>query len=365
MLTAEEKAALVKELGAEVAKSMIEASRGSREGLEAVKAAPAKKAAPGIGLTQSILAFAHAKFHGGAVTQAGMVAGAKAFGANDVAKTLQESVFASGGSLLAPEYSSDFIDLLRPVNVFERLGATFLGFSGELILGRQDSGATAYWVAEGNSLTVSTQTTGQLKLMGRKMGVLCYISNQLLRKPQSGAEALVLKDIREAARVELETQGVTGAGSTGIPKGIKNLMDQTQSFTKAGTSIANYIADLDKLVLTVDKTNRPREKRGFLMSPDLETALLGLRDAAGWVFRTDMLERGMLRGMPYATSTLCPTTHLFHGEWSDFLYGIETDMEVKSWDGDRIAQDETTVRLIMGADFQVRRPKSFAAINNY
>ncbi len=292
----------------------------------------------------------------------------KDFGLGDVvAKGLQESVFAAGGSAVPVEFSNEWIEFLRPQLVLSQLGVQSTTFKGEKVIGRQDSGATAYWVDEGVALTKSTPSTGQLKLKARKLGVLCDCSNDIIRNPAAGFDdANLTADMAAAARTEFENQSINGLGSENKPKGIITMIDSSQKYNKAGTSIANYIADVDKLVLAVDKTNRPRQSRGFLMSPDLETTLLGLVHTNGsWVFRDDMLQRKMLRGMPYVTSTLVPTTHLIHGEWADMVQGFDTDATLESSNAPRFAEDETTFRLVMRGDVQVKRAKSFAAIVNY
>lgn len=300
-----------------------------------------------------------------------MVDAMKSFGLGDDAKGLQESVFTAGGSAIPPEYSSEWIEFLRPMLVLSSLGAQQTAYKSEKIIGRQDSGVTAYWVDEGVAPTKSAPTTGQLKLKVRKLGVLCDISNDILRNPAAGFDDNNLsQDMLAAARVEAEKQFIQGdATASNKPVGLLKQMDQTQSFGKTGTSVSQYIQDIDKLVLTVDKTNRARQNRGFLMSPDVETALLGLRDNAGWVFRNDMLERKMLRGMPYATSTNVPGTPgsavLIHGEFSDLVIGFDTEAELTQTNAPRFGEDETTIKLIMRCDMVLKRPKSFACINNY
>jgi HK97 family phage major capsid protein len=360
---------LVKQLGPAVAAQIVEQAKGNREGFTALFGAGAEKKVErkkGQAFGQFAIAWLAAGGAKGIPSRDMMTAKLKSFGSDDLVKGLQESVFAAGGSAVPVEYSSEFIELLRPALVFTELGAQQTSYKSEKVIGRVDSGTTAYWVEEGVAPTKSTPATGRLVLKKHKLAVLADCSNDIIRNPAAGFDdANLTADMVAAARQEFENQSINGSGVSSKPKGLLTLMDSSQSFTKAGTTAANYIADIDKLVNTVDKTNRKRERRGFLMHPDVETALLGLRDTAGWVFRVDMIERGMLRGFSYKTSTLMPTTHLLHGEWADVIQGFDTDVTLSSTDALRFAEDETTFKLIMAGDVQLKRSKSFAAINNY
>lgn len=308
---------------------------------------------------------------GGGADPAKMTAILKNFGQHDLAKGIQAGVFGAGGAFIPSGLSGEMIELLVQRAVLTSLGALRMDFKGSMNIGRVDSGPTAQWLgAEGVLINKSTPATSAVVLQAKKLGILCDASNDILRNPKAGySDAQLMNDMVSVAASEIDRQGLIGTGVTGIPKGLINLLDPAQSFAKAGTTFANLIADTDKLVKTIDDTKRPREKRGFAMGTAVESMLLGARDGAvggQFAFRDEMLNRHTVRGFPYAVTTWMPTTHLIFGEFADLIFGVDTDMELAAAPGgDRFAYDETTFRLITSIDWQVKRPKSFACINNY
>jgi HK97 family phage major capsid protein len=348
-----------------VAQKMVEQAKGQRDSLAALFAEQQKqKAAPGIGLARVLLAYAACGGSKAVPDKAKMLEAAKAFGFNDQEKAIQESVFANGGALIQPEYTGELIGLLRPMNVLEQLGASFRPFRTEVILGRLGGGTTAYWLAEGEAVTKSQPVFEQIKLKKHKLGIAVDISKDILRNPDAAAahESIVRSDMVEAAKVELEKKGIVGIGGEKSPKGILNLMDATQKVARTGTGTAtDQITDTDKLPRIIKQTERSEQKRGWLFDPIEEAKLLSLRDTAGWVFRDEMMLKNTLRGAPYKTHTAVTAGVRIYGEWSDLEYGISQEAVIEQSDGLRFLNDEVTVLLVMGGDFQTRRPKSFAA----
>jgi len=353
---------LVKQLGPVVAAQVIEKAKAGQ--VPAPK--QARERAKGQAFGQFALAFLAAGGAKGMPERSIFADRLKSFGSEDMSRGLQESVFTAGGSTVPVEYASDFIELLYPTLVLQDLGATYRPFKSEVVIGRQDSGTTGEWVGEGKAPAKSTPTTGQIKLKARKYAALSDVSNDIIRNPAVGFDDVKLtNDMVTAARDAFEAAGINGAGTEYVPTGLLKLMDTSQLVNKSGTDIAHYIADVDKLVKIVDDTDRVRQKRGFLMSTTVEVKLLGLRDAAGYVFRDEMLARGTLRGFPYRTSAKVDPKYLLFGEWSDLVWGVDTDVELTSSNAPRFGEDETTFRLIMRGDFQVYRRKSFAGIKDY
>lgn len=349
----------------------IEQARGNRDGFAPFVASRKRKSkVKGAGLGAYAIAWLRA---GGAVRGGGgpdagkLIADLKSFGHGDLSRGVQESVAATGGLLIPQEYAADLIEGLYAAPVLLQLGARVQPFKASMQIGRVDAGPTPYWIGEGQSITKSTPQTGAIVLNPKKLAILCDVSNDILRNPAAGySDVQLTSDMTSAAAAEVDKQGMNGSGTQATPRGIISQIDTSQNFAKAGINAEAYDADVNKLVRVVDVTNRPREKRGFLMHPALEATLLGVRHLDGdYVFRREMLERQTLRGFPYRISTSCPSTHLIHGEFADLVFGLDTDLELAASDNERFSYDETSFRLIMRIDWVLRRSKSFAAINNY
>jgi len=87
-----------------------------------------------------------------------------------------------GGNLVATDLmSSDFITLLRNRLVLGQLGAKVLAdLNGNIAIPSQTGGASTYWVTEGNAVTESQATFGQVALSPKTVGMFTDYTRRLL-----------------------------------------------------------------------------------------------------------------------------------------------------------------------------------------
>lgn len=282
----------------------------------------------------------------------------------DIKRTIQETVFDSGGWRVPVTLAQEVIEYLRPFTMSDKLGVRTIAFVGKFIVGRQNDTVTVYWVDEGEAPTQSNAKWETIELVGKKAAAQTRISNDSLRNAAMG-DMGAANDMMAAFAVAIDAVRLgTQKASKGKPAGLHALIDSSQIFATSGTSVANYISDVDKAITTVKKANLPfMLKPGWAMTPDIESALLKLRDNAGWVFRQEMLDRGTLRGYPYLAGTNFPAGYLTFGAWENLLAGIETDMAFSTHQDTYATTDETLYRGVMKVDNQVRHTKAFSSIN--
>jgi HK97 family phage major capsid protein len=290
-----------------------------------------------------------------------LIEAAKGFGGADVQKAIQESKFDSAGVLVPVQQSGELIEFLRPTAVLMQLGVRTIQFKSEMHMGKQTGTATFRWIGEGDTVPRSDIKYGKIVLKAHKAMVLVDLSNDLLRNPSVG-DAGVGQDIRETMADGLDDAGINGDGQGPNPKGLLRQIDPANRVKAAGTSPANYIADIDNAIERVTSSHIRLSRPGWLLHPTREAALLGLRDNAGWVFRTEMLDRKTIRGFPYVASTRIDAARMVFGTWDQFLYGVDQDVIISEHDT-RAEYDETTLRAILRADFKVRQPKAFIEIS--
>jgi len=104
---------------------------------------------------------------------------------------------------VATELKADeFIDVLRPQTVLAPLGVNFMsGLVGDVAIPKMTAGGAGYWVSEGNTITESQPTLGQVTGTPHTCGVMTDISRKLMRQSTPDAERMVSNDmIRELAQ---------------------------------------------------------------------------------------------------------------------------------------------------------------------
>jgi len=318
---------------------------------------------------------------------------AKDMGEDTVARALQATNFTGGGALIPEDFSTDFIAALYSQNIVRRAGARSVEMpTGELDLGRQDSTATAYWVGEGSTITVSEQTFGRLKLSAKKLGVLVPLSNDLLRRPTlpRGFGAIVRDDIMQVAANAEDIAMIRGTGTSNQPKGIKNWLNSANIFavTAQAPTIQQVITDLLKMQYKVVGADIPMLNPGWMFAVRTIFYLRSLYDTnSGMRIFMEEMRSGGLFGSPFYSTTAIPRTldasgdadndetEIYFGDFGQVVIGETLRAEVtehrdasyvdaNSNQVNGVQSDETVIRVIHEMDLAVRREKSFAVLTD-
>jgi len=317
---------------------------------------------------------------------------AKGWGFPDIAKTIieaREKALAAGdplagGTLIPQQFSQDFVELLRPLSVVRRMGATSLPMPvGSIKIPKITSGMTAYYVGENANITKSQLATGQISLVWKKLAGLTPISNDLLRYSSPGADAIVRDDaVRGTAQAEnaafLRSQGMAGE-----PKGLRYQAAVGNVIGAASTSLANASTDLGKLIQKLMEANIPFTRPGWLMAPRSYIYLSTVQTTTGAFAFREELTRGTLWGWPYAVNTGIPVnltdggntdeTEVYLADFAEVIIGeslnvmVDASSEAAYYDGSQVqasfSLDQTVVRVITEHDLAVRRAESVALLN--
>ncbi|GMV19017.1 MAG: hypothetical protein AMXMBFR56_72410 [Polyangiaceae bacterium] len=294
-----------------------------------------------------------------------------------------QGALTAGGSLVPTEMASEVIELLYPATVALRLGARTIDFSGSLSLGKVTAGASIGYVGEASNITPSQPTTGELRLTGKKAAALVAVSNEMLRNPNVGADAVIRDDLLAALAVRRDLSFFRGAGDTYQPKGMNKWLAAANSFGQAGTTTANKIADLVKAIRLVDESNvlADGSMPAFAMSPRTKWGLFATVDGNSNLVFAAMLSAGNIFGAPVAQTTSIPNnlgggteSEIYCGKFSDAIIGFDqaNPLQLEAFpngtyfDGSSlvsgISADQTPIRLIEGHDVLLRHDTSFSQI---
>lgn len=297
-------------------------------------------------------------------------------------RLMSQGSFAQGGSLVPPEMAAEMVELLYAKTVALALGARTMEFQASINIGKLNSGASVAYAGENALIVPSTPGTGELRLAGKKAVALVGVTNELLRNPSVGADAILRDDLLQAMALRRDLSALRGTGDASQPKGVTKWINSSNYFNSAGTTTANKVADLVKAVRLVDESNIDLTSGGWAMSPRSKWALFATLDSNSNFVFAQQLAMGMLLGFPVRTTTQIPNnlgggtdSEVYFGAWADLIIGFDkvTPLSLEFFpngtyhDGSAlvsgISQDQTPVRLMEAHDVVLRHDNTFARID--
>lgn len=296
-----------------------------------------------------------------------------------VSKALGAQDAAAGGFLIPDQWSADIIEFLRPKTVVRKSGPMVIDMpNGTMNIPRIGSGATASYIGENTNLGMTSQQFGNVHLTYKKLGAVIAISNDLLRTQSVSADAVIRNDLVRAMAQAEDLNFLRSDGTVFSPKGIKYWAANTT--TSAGTSLANMITDLSKLLLYLYNANVNFTNPAWFMSPRTRVTFETVQNSQGfYVFRNEMMTTGKLWGVPFYSTTQIPinlsgtNTELYLADMDDVVIGeattliIDSSPEAAYYDGSAVqsawSQDQTSVRAISRHDLAARHDPSVAYLS--
>lgn len=149
---------------------------------------------------------------------------------------------SSGGYLTAVEFSMAYINLLETYGVFRRFARREMMAEAVKNIPRLDGHLVAYFTGEGESLTESEQTWGQVQLVARKMTVYTRMSSEMNEDSLINFADNVATDVAYAFALKEDTVGFLGDGTStsGGRKGVvTTVTDGSHSASVATAATGN------------------------------------------------------------------------------------------------------------------------------
>ena len=300
-------------------------------------------------------------------------------------KSLRITDYEDGGVLAPYEYSSELIDLLRPLTVVRQLGARVLPLSGGMIMPRQVSGSSAFYVGEEGEVNASKLQFGDLKFEEKELMTVVPVSNKLIRVAGERANQVVTDDITQNMAIKSDAAFIRGQGTEFSPKGMFYWADSDNkvSMSDDGGSITLETVDYDltNLMYKLKAADIPMIRPGWIISPRTEIYLMRLKDSNGnYVYRDEMKD-GLIWGMPYRATNqiadnlgnngdesevyLADFAQLIIAESSQVQFLVSNEASYKDANGNLVSafsKDQTVVRAKAIHDFGARHDKAIAVL---
>lgn len=293
---------------------------------------------------------------------------------------------SAGGYLVPAEAMPEFIEMLRAETVCIKMGARVIsGLKGAPVtFVKQTGGATAYWVGEGIAPTDSDLATGMIKMTPKKLMALTYINNELIRRSNPSAEALVRQDLAIVLGLAIDYAVLRGSGSENVPLGIANTPGiNTVTLGTGSGAVPDFVNPWPDMRYQLSVDNALRGRLGFVFHPAIHNVLMKLRnpyfsgDTGGEypiLPLTDAQLQAVL-GYPFAETTQLPInlvasgstncSEIYFGNWLEVLIGEWLGFELMASNvaGTAFATDQTWVRIISEVDSALRHPESMCLCN--
>lgn len=291
-------------------------------------------------------------------------------------KALGISTMGAGG-VLVPAEQGEMIDLLRAQSVVLQAGVRVLNMASDTMnLPRQTGASTAAYYGESSAIAASTQTFDRIQLVAKKLGAATVVSNEFLMDAGIDAERFVRDDLLRSCALKMDYMALTGSHAAGEPGGLTHWTTAAHIAQQTGTSYANWVTDLKRVVSDLESSDVPLAGSVFIMNPKTKNGLWGLQDALGnFVFKDEMQRSGTLWGYRYFITSQIPTSgaadRVYFFQPAEFVVGMRGGFEIavgETYDSSgttksAFIEDGTVVRVTHRHDFALRHPDAAAAIH--
>lgn len=271
---------------------------------------------------------------------------------------------SKGGYLVNVE-NMGFIDILRNRSVAMTMGARVISdLQGNVTLTRQTGKGSVTWqVGDGESITASDQSLGQLSMTPKTAIAITDVSLQLLKQTSKSAEQFVMADLASTVAIDgVDNAVINGAGGA-QPLGIKNTTGITSGQDAASATYQKILA----FAAAAAGSNAVRSNPGFIANSAGALKLMQVQRFSGTdtpLWAGNMLD-GQLVGFRAMSSEQVGSGNLIFGSWGEVIIGEWGVLELSTdGGGSRFNQLQVGIRAIWMIDVLVRYPQAFIVSTN-
>ena len=273
-----------------------------------------------------------------------------------------------GGFLVDAAPGAALIDLARDEAVLLRAGVRTIPMqTPDLTIAKLTGEPTASFLPQNVPVTFGDFAIGGVKLVARTLHIATKVSRELFEDAANlGAE--IQRWFAEGMGVEMDRQGLTGAGAAEIPLGIEN-------WPNVGTQTGvGALADYDGFSTAVETvaTNNGRAN-AVILNPREAGTLDRLKDSTlqplmppeSW----KLLQKLTTNSVPKNRGAGSNESLSFVGDFTQMVMGVRTAVTFQVSDqagdssGSAFTQRQVWVGAFMRADFAVLRPKHFIVLS--
>ena len=225
----------------------------------------------------------------------------------------------SAGDMVFPTQDPEWIDLLRNNTVVRARCRTIPMPRGASSRRKQTGAATATYQGELGPIVDSSQTVGRVNLSYKKLTAATVESNDLIRFSGSESDRIIQEDLLAVTALREDRALLLGNPpvDAGSPQGIRFQTIAANIAASAGTSLANFQADLTSLASLVQSKNilATPENSSFVMSVSTKWIIYALATTTGdWIFAAGLAApQPQILGFPVVLSTQLEVSNSWMG----------------------------------------------------
>lgn len=264
--------------------------------------------------------------------------------------------------------SANFIELLRASRPVTRRARVLTGLSGDVLIPRHATGASAVFATEVAAATETTPTFDQVLLAPNRLAAWTEISRRTMIQFSPDIENLIRTDLINAISEKIEDVAIEGGG-TAEPDGIIETSG-IGSVTVSGSNIDwEAVVNLER---EVDADDALMGSLAYLTSPTVRAAMKRVEIASntGQFIFDRQTPNAPVNGYPLDVTTMCPTDLGVGDNLAACIFGNFNDLLIAFWDTIELLVNpysrdkEGIIRIMVNheADIAIRHPESFAAI---
>lgn len=272
-------------------------------------------------------------------------------GADEERAMYAQGTNASGGFLLTPQMSAGVIDLARAKSVMSTAGCVTIPMqTEEMKVALVESDPTAYWTAEGATITESQGTFGAVELRSRSLAVYCEAPLELVRNA-SNAQTIIENTFTSALGLGLDAAILNGTGAGEEPTG---LLYSSQVTNSAAAGPFTYDKLIDAMALCWAGNVEPN---AWVMEDSLRKYVAKVKDGEGLYLPPPPEAAALKRFTSTQLQSATANGTCYVGDFSNCLIGIRSGIEIEASgvSGTVFQKKKVAIRGLMFADFAVGR----------
>ena len=231
-------------------------------------------------------------------------------------------------ALIQPQImASEFIDLLRPNLILSKMTQA-RQVPTNMTFPRATTGTTAGWIGEGKPAPVTNAAFDTLVIGEHKLGAIAVFTEELLRRSEPAAEALVRNDLIATISTAIDSAFIdqSNAGvATVKPASIANAATTAAA---SGTTAAAVRADVKAAYLAAASANQSLASACWIMNPATALSLSMMFNATTSQPEfpgIDFVNGGTFQSLPVVLSTSVPGTI---GTGFDVILAVQNEILV-------------------------------------
>ncbi|MFK7827919.1 MAG: phage major capsid protein [Oligoflexales bacterium] len=277
----------------------------------------------------------------------------------------------TGGSFVAQELSTNYIEMLFNSLVSKKLGAEVLSLSGPVAFPKETSDLDAYWVQENGTPPSSQITTEQVALSPKTVGANVNITRDLLMQSSIGIEQYIMKRLSNKLARKIDEAVFFGSGTNNEPKGIVNWQG-VHKVNSGGTVTMDTIIAMETQIADA---NAAFGSLAYLTNAKVMGLLkqkLQRDGIPGYIWTTVAQGEGIVNGYPAHYSNMIPSnlgdekslSAMIFGNYNSIILGEfgYLDIEANPWS--HHASGAINVRALQSCDIAITHPEAFSVVSD-